>query len=102
MGQEIVVRLHKRAAPLEVEVYKWAGVDDEGNAKGEPTPLPSTLRPVIVSGETRSWEVVIGVPTVGRHLYLGVSAYWADEEGCGGHPDLGSQSAAWTFHLRRS
>lgn len=99
-GQEIVVRLHKPAAPREIEVQRWPGVDDNGYATGTPTPLAWTLRPHTVQGEIRSWNIVVLPPVVDGHLYLGVGAYWADEDGCTHEPDLGSQYAAWTFHLK--
>lgn len=97
-GDEIVVRFHKAAPPLEVEVHRWPGVDDHGYAAGTPTALPWLLRPHVVEGAVRNWEVVVLPPVVAGHLYLGVGAYWGDEDGCGQQPDLGSQYAAWTFH----
>lgn len=98
-GDEIVVRLHKSAMPREVEAQSWPRVDDNGHAAGQPTPLTWLLRPRVVGGNVTAWEVVVLVPETPGHLYLGVGAYWADEDGCsGGSLDLGSQYAAWTFH----
>ena len=99
-GDSVVVRLHKKAAPLEVEVQRWSAVDDDGHASGTPTPLPWSLRPHLVDGKIRAWDVVVVWPATLDHLYLGVAAYWADQEKCAGEPDLGSQFVAWTFHLK--
>ncbi|MDQ3955950.1 MAG: hypothetical protein M3285_10430 [Actinomycetota bacterium] len=99
---ELVVRLQKASMPLEVEAYRWERLDDEGYGRGEPTPLASVLRPVIVNGATRAWEVVVVPDGRKRHLYFGVSAYWSDEDGCMSQPDLGSQGAGWTFHVKRA
>lgn len=98
-GERIVVRLHKTAMPLEVEVQRWPRVED-GHAAGTPIPLPWVLRPKVVDGETAAWDVIVPIPVVDGHLYLGVGAYWADEDGCAAQPDLGSQYAAWTFHAK--
>lgn len=100
VGEEIVVRFHKKAMPLEIEAYRWPRVDERGQAAGTSTPLPWTLRPHHVNGEVAAWEVVIIPPAVQGHLYLGVGAYWADEDGCSAGVDLGSQYAAWTFHVK--
>jgi hypothetical protein len=99
VGDETVVRLHKKAMPLELEVQRWPRVDKSGRAAGTPSPLPWTLRPHIVDGEVRAWEVTILAAATEGHVYLGVGAYWPDEDGCSQQPDLGSQYAAWTFHL---
>ncbi len=99
-GEPVVVRLHKDAVPMEIEAYRWRGVKKNGHAKGEPSPLPWVLRPHRVNGQVRAWEVVVGWPATSNHLYLGVAAYWADEEGCSGFLDLGSQYVAWTFHAK--
>ncbi|MFN2388300.1 MAG: hypothetical protein ABR575_01640 [Actinomycetota bacterium] len=99
-GDEIAVRLHKQARPEEVEVLRWPRVDENGHATGTPTPLPWLLRPLVVQGDIRAWEVVVLPPHVDGHLYLDVGAYWRDEDGCYQEPDLGNQYAAWTFHLR--
>ncbi|MDP9068002.1 MAG: hypothetical protein M3N53_06615 [Actinomycetota bacterium] len=97
---EIVVRLHKPAMPREVEAQSWPRVNDDGQAAGQPTPLPWALRPHITGGGITAWEVVVLAPSAPGHLYLGVGAYWADEDGCSGSPlDLGSQYAAWNFHV---
>lgn len=85
---------------MEIEAYRWRGVKKNGYAKGEPSPLPWLLRPHRVNGEVRAWEVVVGWPATSDHLYFGVTAYWADEEGCSGSPDLGSQYVAWTFQAK--
>lgn len=97
---EIVVRLHKVAMPREVEAQSWPRVDRRGQATGEPKPLPWLLRPRMANGVIKGWEVVVLPPPSVGHLYLGVGAYWADEDGCGGGPvDLGSQYAAWSFDV---
>ena len=101
-GQEIIVRLHKKAPPVEVEVLRWPRVDEKGRPAGSPTPLPWLLRPWLVQGSIQGWEVVVLPPIVNGHLYLDVGAYWRDEDGCYQEPDLGNQYAAWTFHLRGS
>lgn len=98
-GEEIVVRLHKNAMPLEVEVQRWPRVED-GHAAGTPTPLPWVLRPRVADGQAQAWDVIVPLPVLDGHLYLGVGAYWADEDGCSPQPDLGSQYAAWTFHAK--
>jgi|GEM_PF-6672456 hypothetical protein len=98
-GDEIVVRFHKKAMPYEIEAHRWPRVDDNGFAAGTPTPVPWALRPYVVGGSVRAWELVILPPVVDGHLYLGVGAWWADEDGCSQTPDLGSQYAAWTFHV---
>jgi hypothetical protein len=100
-GEVPVVRLRKRAAPLEVVVQRWPRINRAGYARGEPIQLPWTLEPHVVGDSVKAWDVVIPWPATAEHLYLGVSAYWADEAGCGGFPDLGSQYAAWTFHLKK-
>jgi hypothetical protein len=99
-GQEIVVRFHKPAVPLEIQVSRWPRITDGGKPAGTPTPLPWLIRPHLVGDEIRAWEVVIEPPVVPGHLYLGVEAYWRDEDGCWGPLDLGNQYAAWTFHLK--
>lgn len=99
-SDDIVVRFHKPAMPREVEAQSWPRVNDDGQAAGKPTPLPWVLRPRIANGTIEAWEVVVLAPSSPGHLYLGVGAYWADEDGCGGGPlDLGSQYAAWNFHV---
>ena len=100
LGEPVVVRLYKKAMPLEVEAQRWPRVNRDGMATGTPVPLPWSLRPHEVNGEIRAWDVVIPWPRTLDHLYLGVAGYWRDEEGCSSEPDLGSQYAAWTFHLR--
>lgn len=101
-GEVPIVRLRKPAAPLEVVVQRWPRVNRAGYARGEPTPMGWSLRPHVVDGSVKAWDVVIPWDGATDHLYLGVTAYWADEAGCGGSPDLGSQYAAWTFHLKQS
>lgn len=98
LGEELVIRLHKSAPPVEVEVQTWPRVDEDGMARGTPSPVPWVLRPY-VDGNVRAWELVISPPVTAGHVYLGVGAYWPDEDGCSPPPDLGSQYAAWTFHL---
>lgn len=99
-SDDIVVRLHKSAMPREVEAQSWPRVNDDGQAAGKPTPLPWVLRPRMSNGAVEAWEVLVLAPSSPGHLYLGVGAYWADEDGCGGGPlDLGSQYAAWNFHV---
>lgn len=97
-GDQVVARFHKSAAPLEVEVQRWPRIDENGRASGTPTPLPWVLRPYR-DGAAEGWEIVIPPPLGKKHMYLGVGAYWADEDGCVQGPDLGSQFASWTFHL---
>lgn len=101
-GQEIVVRLHKKAPPVEVEAQRWPRIDKKGHAAGTPTPLPWMLRPRLIQGSIRAWEVVVLPPVVDGHLYLDIGAYWRDEDGCSQEPDLGGQYAGWMFHLRGS
>ncbi len=84
---------------MEVHVQEWPGVDEHGHADGTPTPVPWVLRPHVVDNEVRAWDVVVTAPPEPGHVYLGVDAYWADEDGCGPPVDLGSQYAAWAFHL---
>lgn len=98
VSDQLVVRFHKAAPPLEVEVQQWPEVDDNGHASGTPTPLPWVLRPY-VAGDIKAWEMVIVPAVTQERIYLGVGAYWTDEDGCSQTPDLGSQYAAWTFHL---
>ena len=98
-GQEIVVRLHKAAAPVEVEAVRWLRLDENGYGR-DPVPVPWTLRPHLINGKVRAWEVVIQPPLVTGHLYLGVAGYWRDEHDCTPEPDLGSQYAQWSFHLK--
>ncbi len=98
VGDEIAVRLHKSAVPMELSVHRWAEVDDDGAPKGSPVPVPFALRPLLAGADIVAWDVVILPPVIDGHLYLGVDGYWADEDGCGGFPDLGSQYALWTFH----
>lgn len=99
-GEPVVVRLRKPAMPVEVEVHRWPRVNEDGYASGTATPLAWSLRPHRVGGEVRAWDVIVAWPATIDHLYLGVGAYWRDQEGCAGEPDLGSQYAAWTFHLK--
>ncbi len=94
------IRLRKRAMPVEVAVRQWPEVDDEGHAQGEGVSLPWALSPVKRDGATVAWDVTVPVTVPRRHLYLGLEAYWQDEEGCAGTPDLGSQSMFWTFHAK--
>jgi hypothetical protein len=84
--------------PLEIEAQRWPTADDQGHASGTPTPVPWVLHPNVVSGSVRSWDLEIVPPLIEGHLYLGIGAYWADEDGCSQQPDLGSQYAGWTFH----
>lgn len=99
-GRPLVIRLHKKAPPLEVEVHRWPRVNKDGRAAGTPVPLPWALSPRMVDGQIRAWDVTVAWPASVDHLYLGAAAYWADEEDCAGEPDLGSQYVAWTFHLK--
>lgn len=98
-GDEVAIVLHKTAPPLEVTVEAWRQVDSAGRPKGASESIPSFVTPVVRSSETKAWQIRFVPPPTAPHLYLAVEAYWPDEEECSGAPDLGSQSAAWTFHL---
>ena len=98
--EAVIVRLHKPALPREVEVRRWPRVDEQGMVTGDPTPVPFSLKPHVVDGTTRAWDVVVAPRLQAEHIYLDVAGYWADENGCSQEPDLGSQYKAWLFHLR--
>lgn len=85
-GELPVVRLQKSAAPLEIEVQRWPRTNDEGYARGKAVPLQWTLRPHTVAGSIKAWDVVIVWPETTDQLYLGVGAYWADQQGVVGFP----------------
>lgn len=98
--EAVIVRLHKSALPREVEVRRWPRVDEHGMVTGDPTPVPFSLKPHVVDGAARAWDVVVAPTPQTEDVYLDVAGYWADEDGCSRPPDLGSQYKAWLFHLR--
>lgn len=94
-GDVVSIRLHKEEPPLEVGLRAWRRVDAHGHPAGDSTPVPVALAP---AGD--EWEMrFVAAPEHG-HLYLLAEAYWADTEECAPQPDLGSQYASWTFHVR--
>lgn len=97
-GDPAVIRFKKQAPPLETSLKAWREVDHQGQPEGDPIPIPNALLPA--GGGHKAWEIHFLIPPLGEHLYLLAEAYWADEEECSQQPDLGSQYAAWTFHVR--
>jgi hypothetical protein len=85
---------------LEWQLKAWRAVTRKGRPKGAAEAVPAILLPVAGDGPPRSWKVVFVPPISAAHVYLQLDAFWADEEGCGGNPDLGSQEGTWTYHLR--
>ncbi len=87
----------KKEMPLEVSLRAWTRVDKDGQPDGEAIPVPHLLLPT--EGDA-GWQIRFPLPPSSGHLYLLAEANWADEEGCSPDPDLGSQYAAWSFHVR--
>jgi hypothetical protein len=99
LGNAISVRLHKDEMPVEFSVEAWRSVRRDGTPRGTGDPVPAVLTPQRRDGEIVAWVLQFD-PFEAGHTYLQVTAYWRDETGCHPPPDLGSQSASWTFHLR--
>lgn len=99
-GTPVAVTLFKPAMPVEWVVQAWRDVDEDGHPRGAPDPVPAVPQPVRRDGETVAWRLELAPPLVDGHMYLQVEAYWTDEEECAPQPDLGTQTATWTFHLR--
>lgn len=101
-GDTARVRLKKSAPPLEWWVYAWEDIRRKnGQPKGTAQVIPAAVDAHRRDGQVVAWDIRFVLPPADRHLYILVEAYWADEEGCSSQPDLGSQSAAWSFHLSR-
>jgi hypothetical protein len=97
-----LIRMRKQAQPITVEVQAWTRVGVRRAPKGDPMPVPFVLTPhQAADGAVTAWDVQVTLPTA-RHVYLEVAATWADEEGCVPAPDIGSQHAAWRFHVQRA
>lgn len=96
---EATIRMKKATRPM--ELFFTAGIGRASN--GEPAtalmPWPFTLRPVPNPLQPRAWDIVFPLPP-DKHVFFELEASWADEDGCGGFPDLGSQYGVWRFHLR--
>jgi hypothetical protein len=101
-GSLATIKLRKAAPPRDVEFTAWRELNRRGIPKGVAEPVPTTLTPVLTaSGSVKAWELKFVPPLQADHLYLNLWVHWADEDGCGGGVDLGSQDVTWTFHLRR-
>lgn len=99
LGNAVSVRLHKDEMPVEFSVKAWRSIRRDGTPRGAGHPVPAVLTPKRRDGETVAWMLQFE-PAEAAHTYLQVTAYWRDETGCHPPPDLGSQSAAWSFHIR--
>lgn len=100
-GDVATIRLKKSAPPLEWWVYAWEEIRRNGQPKGTAQTVPALVDAHRRDGGLVAWDLRFVLPPADRHLYLLVEVYWADEEGCSGEVDLGSQSAAWSYHLLR-
>ncbi|MDQ3915971.1 MAG: hypothetical protein M3323_11720 [Actinomycetota bacterium] len=99
-GEIASIQLKKPAPPREFSLRAWFEVNGQGHPEGDPIPIAAILSPVSGMAQTGSWQLHFVPPPDSGHLYLLAEVNWADEEGCSPQPDLGSQYAAWTFHLR--
>ena len=100
-GSPATIKLRKAAPPREVQLLAWRRVNRRGAPRGAAEPIPTAIVPVVgSSGAVKAWELTFVSPPQAEHLYLALRVYWADEDGCGGQADIGSQNATWTFHLR--
>lgn len=96
--REATIRLRKSARPMELFFTAGTGQTSDGEPATALTPWPFTLRPVPNPLQPRAWDIVFPLPPV-EHVFFELEASWADDDGCGGFPDLGSQYGVWRFHL---
>lgn len=94
------IRLQKKAVPLEWWVYAWSAVKPNGQPKGPKQVLPTSIEPRLENTEVVAWNLKFVLPPTQRQLFLLAEVYWADEEGCSPTPDLGDQSAAWSYRVK--
>lgn len=101
-GDVADITLRKVAPPWEWSVRAWTRVNKAGRPRGNADVVPAVLVPVRrgTGQPPRAWRLSFAPPLTGRHWYVRVDAYWADENECSSTLDLGSQSASWTYHLR--
>jgi hypothetical protein len=99
-GSGASITLRKASPPREWQLSAWTAVDRTGRPKGQPETVPAALLPPSEGGVPDRWQLHFATPVSGDHVYLQLDVYWADEESCGGSPDLGAQSGSWTYHLR--
>ena len=101
-GSPTTIKIRKAAPPRDVQLIAWRRLNRRGIPKGSYETIPAALVPVLGStGAVKAWELTFVLPPQADHLYLALWVHWADEDGCGGPVDIGSQDATWTFHLRR-
>lgn len=98
--EAVFVRLRKDEMPVEYSLEAWRSVRRDGTPRGSSQPVPATLMPHRRDGEIVAWDLHFQPPYLSGHVFLMATAYWPDETGCLSPPDLGSQSASWTFHIR--
>lgn len=99
-GEVVRVRLKKDEIPTEFAVESWRSVRANGTPRGEPKPIPALLSPRRRDGRIVRWVLRFRLRDGYGHSYLHVTAHWKDETGCHPPPDLGSQYASWSFHVR--
>lgn len=97
--REATIRMKKPARPMEVFFTAGTGRNSDGGPATALAPWPFALRPVPDALQPRAWDIVFPLPP-DKHVFFELEASWADDDGCAGFPDLGSQYGVWRFHLR--
>lgn len=95
---EATIRLKRAARPTELFFTAGRGRTSDGQPATALAPWPFALRPVPNPVQPKAWDIVFPLPPAER-LFFELEASWADDDGCGGTPDLGSQYGVWRFHL---
>ncbi len=99
-GERVRIRLKKDDPPIEWALEAWTEVNASGQPEGDPLQVAAGLTPHPPAKDIVAWDLNFLPPPTANHLYLRLQAFWTDDEGCVPPPDLGSQSAGWTFHVR--
>lgn len=98
-GEDVVIQLRKQAMPLEWSISGWRKTGKNGRPKGQVEAIAAWIEPRSRADRIAGWNLRFIPPLISGHLLLRAEVYWADEDLCSGWPDLGSQTATWTFHL---
>ena len=99
-ADQLSVRLRKDEMPVEYSVEAWRSVRRDGTPRGPSQLVPASMEPHMRDGQTVAWDLRFQSPYQLGHTYLMATAYWPDETNCWPPPDLGSQFASWTFHVK--
>ena len=99
-GEVVSIRLRKNEMPVEFSIEAWHSVRRDGTPRGSAKSMPAVLSPRRREGRVVAWTVNVPLRDRPGHTFMHVTAYWTDETGCHPPPDLGSQFASWSFHVR--